>query len=105
MNDDNLTTEHELFVSIGLKTPVKPSVFRDEIDSMIFENIGYMQSWGVHTKHEYINIYESLEKKLGRASKVLNWIEKKFEDEWTYECGTGEVVEEIMTKLRSAIKS
>ena len=57
MNEiEKLTTEHDLFISIGLKVPIKPSVFAEDINTLLFENIGYMNSWGVHTKNQYIEI-------------------------------------------------
>lgn len=105
MKEDNLTTEHELFLSIGLNVPMKPSVFKQKIDALLFENLGYMNSWGTHTKHEYIDIYMSLEEKLNKITTTLNWIKSKFEEEWTYEAGTGEVVESIIQRLESDLKT
>jgi len=60
------TTEHELYLSIGLKIAVKPSVFKEEVDTLLFENIGYMQSWGTHTKDEYTGIIDNQSEKLKR---------------------------------------
>jgi hypothetical protein len=103
MDNDKLTTEHELFISIGLKVPIKPSVFSKEIDSMIFENIGYVQSWGVHTKHEYIELCSSLQDRLNKVTDALTWIRKNYEEDWTYEEGIGEAVSGIILSLENAL--
>lgn len=40
---------------------------------------------------------------LGRVRVEIAWIRKRFEAEWTYELGTGEVVLEILERLEQAV--
>lgn len=64
MDNEKLTTEHELYVSVGLTVSMKPSAFKEVVDNLLFENIGYMQSWGTHTKSEYIGIIDEQSSKI-----------------------------------------
>lgn len=57
-DNEKLTTEHEIYLSVGLNIPMKTSVFKEIVDTLLFENIGYMQSWGTHTQAEYIGIID-----------------------------------------------
>jgi alpha/beta superfamily hydrolase len=38
-----------------------------------------------------------------RLRAALDWVKRQFEEEWTYELGTGEVVEEIIVKFEEAL--
>lgn len=83
--EEKLTTEHELWVSVGLHHAMKPSVFRETVNTALFENIGYMKSWGVHTKSECIALAERaieenqvLKQALAFYANAENW--KKKED-------------------------
>lgn len=38
-----------------------------------------------------------------RLRDALDWVKRRFEEEWTYELGTGEVVEEIIVKFEEAL--
>lgn len=40
-----------------------------------------------------------------RLRTALNWVKRRFEEEWTYELGTGEVVEEIIVKFEEALST
>lgn len=73
MNDINeeLTIDHNIYISVGLKNPMKPSTFKEIIDTLLFENIGYMTSWGTHTKDEWIKIVHDQELKI-KSLKIEN---------------------------------
>jgi len=70
---DELTTEHDIYISIGLKHPMKPSECRDLIDSLLVENFT-MSSWGTHTKDEYIQIVLDQESKIKSLKSELETI-------------------------------
>lgn len=40
-----------------------------------------------------------------RLRAALDWLKRRFEEEWTYELGTGEVVEEIIVKFEEALST
>jgi hypothetical protein len=40
-----------------------------------------------------------------RLRAALDWVKRRFEEEWTYELGTGEVVEEIIVKFEEALST
>lgn len=42
---------------------------------------------------------ERLQEENKTMKEALEWTRKRFEEEWTYELGTGEVVDEILTKF------
>jgi regulator of replication initiation timing len=58
--NEELTTEHDIYISIGLKQPMKPSDCNKLIDSLLTENFN-MSSWGTHTKNEWIEVLHELE--------------------------------------------
>lgn len=39
-----------------------------------------------------------------KVKNVLDWAKEQFDVEWTYEPGTGEVVEEIIQRLEAAVE-
>ncbi|MDQ0062345.1 hypothetical protein [Paenibacillus harenae] len=61
-----LIKDHELYLSVGLYDAMQPSQFKEVVDSLLSENIPYMQSWGTHTKDEYIDIIDSQFEELKR---------------------------------------
>lgn len=46
---------------------------------------------------------ERLQEENKVMKEALEWTRKRFDEEWTYELGTGEVVDEILTKFDSAL--
>lgn len=74
--EEELTTEHDIYISIGLKNPMKSSELTEIIETILVENI-YMESWGTHTKNEYIEIMnEACEK-----TKVLTTTIQQLKEE------------------------
>lgn len=52
---------------------------------------------------ELEKVVQEQDKRLKEAGAVLAWTKQNFDSEWTYELGTGEVVEEIIQKLERAL--
>lgn len=48
---------------------------------------------------------ERLQEENKVMKEALEWTRKRFDEEWTYELGTGEVVDEILTKFDSTLFS
>jgi hypothetical protein len=73
---EQLTTEHELYISVSLEASaaMKTETFKNIVDELIFENIGYVQSWGVHTKDEYIGIIDKQFEEIQRLKILLEWV-------------------------------
>lgn len=46
---------------------------------------------------------ERLQEENKDMKEALEWTRKRFDEEWTYELGTGEVVDEILTKFDTAL--
>lgn len=46
---------------------------------------------------------EELENQVNELRKVLMWLENRYDEELTYESGTGDVVEEIIQKIRNIL--
>lgn len=46
---------------------------------------------------------ERLQEENKVMKEALEWTRKRFHEEWTYELGTGEIVDEILTKFDSAL--
>ncbi|GAA4879458.1 hypothetical protein GCM10023310_69530 [Paenibacillus vulneris] len=63
-----------------------------------------MNSWGeeMTCKHDQLarscNICD-LENVIDDYRKLHEWIKRRYGEEWTFEMGTGEVVEEILSKF------
>lgn len=75
MNGDTkeeLVKDHELYISVGLRISMKPSDFQKVVDDLLFENIGYMDSWGTHTKSEYIGIIDKQQEEIKRLKETTN---------------------------------
>lgn len=66
MSEEKLVKDHELYVSVGLKIAMKPSEFQKVVDDLLFDHIGYMDSWGTHTKAEYIGIIDKQHEEIKR---------------------------------------
>ncbi|MEK5477523.1 hypothetical protein NYE70_11320 [Paenibacillus sp. FSL R5-0407] len=52
--------------------------------------------------HGEANLFRKQNHTLGRLRADIAWIRERFEAEWTYELGTGEVVLEILERLEKA---
>ncbi|MFB5758909.1 hypothetical protein [Paenibacillus medicaginis] len=72
------------------------SEFYDKSVAIIERNIKNIQS----LIKEYSNLLRVIEEK----NKALEWVKKQFEEEWTYEMGIGEVVDEIIQRLEGRSK-
>lgn len=64
------TTEHELYISVGLYDPVNPSVFNECINNILSNNIR-VKSWGVHTKDEYIGIIDEQQSIISQQAEEI----------------------------------
>ena len=47
--------------------------------------------------------FDAPDGEIQRLKVALDWVKRRFEEEWTYELGTGEVVEEIIVKFEEAL--
>jgi hypothetical protein len=49
--------------------------------------------------------FDTPDDEIQRLKVALDWVKRRFEEEWTYELGTGEVVEEIIVKFEEALSA
>lgn len=74
--EEEETTEHELYLSVGMNDPVKPSVFKEYIDNILSENIR-VKSWGVHTQAEYIGIIDDQQSIISQQAETIEKLKKR----------------------------
>jgi hypothetical protein len=82
MSKEKLTKDHEVYISVGLETPMKPETFCEIVDKLLFENIGYMKSWGVHTKEEYIDCVKQYEEKIRHLERQNKHLKEELSNKW-----------------------
>jgi hypothetical protein len=72
---------------------------------------GLKFAWGnAHAYERMINrvergAFDAPDGEVQRLRAALDWVKRRFEEEWTYELGTGEVVEEIIVKFEEALSA
>lgn len=71
---------------------------KKELETEIEHLKTLLNDYGRELSNSYLMISQYKE-----VDKVIEWIKEKFEEEWTYELGTGEVVDEIIQKLEEAV--
>jgi len=87
---ERLQKRHDRLVDAELRYVQEIEKLRAELDSH--------ESWKAMnemTSRELQSARQSIE----RMRKVLDWVKEMYEQEWTYEPGTGEVVEDIIREF------
>lgn len=99
------TTEHGLYISIGLKTPMKPSELSEKVDDLLCEHFN-MQSWGVHTKHQIVGLVEEYDTKLAdKEAEVERLIEQaEYGKDAAYWNGQSDMFERLLNQAVEALK-
>lgn len=76
MGGNNFSKNFEVKISLGLKVDMKPEDVEDLFDKLIFENIGYVQSWGVHVNKEEYKQIRDLKLQIEQAESRIKMFEE-----------------------------
>jgi hypothetical protein len=75
---EELTTEHEIYISIGFKNPIDSESVKAVIDTFLSEEVANISSWGTHTKAEYIGIIDKCDKKNASLITTIESLQENF---------------------------